>query len=104
MPRSRTRPSTGSRRESRTKSRESTASCTTSPTSPPRQSSGNEPRPARKLFQRDPLRSSVLIYVVDNGGQWTHREWRGLPGLGGGEEKIPKDKPASQLPGGGGPV
>ncbi len=30
----------------------------------------------------------MRVYVVDNGGQWTHREWRVLRDLGGAETRI----------------
>src|SRR6059036_2020135 len=50
------RSSTASRSESRTRSGESTASCTTCRTNPPRRSSGNKPPPQGNLFLIGPLR------------------------------------------------
>jgi GMP synthase (glutamine-hydrolysing) len=35
----------------------------------------------------------VRIFVVDNGGQWTHREWRVLKYLGVESEIVPNDAP-----------
>jgi len=39
----------------------------------------------------------VRVYVVDNGGQWTHREWRVLRDLGVETKIVPNDTPRSQL-------
>ncbi len=39
----------------------------------------------------------MRVYVVDNGGQWTHREWRVLKYLGADTKIIPNDTPASEL-------
>jgi GMP synthase (glutamine-hydrolysing) len=39
----------------------------------------------------------MRVYVVDNGGQWTHREWRVLKYLGVDTKIVPNDTPASQL-------
>ncbi len=39
----------------------------------------------------------MRVYVVDNGGQWTHREWRVLKYLGADTQIVPNDTPASQL-------
>src|SRR2546429_3437179 len=50
------RSSTASRSESRTRSGESTAPCTTCRTNPPRRSSGNKPPPQGNLFLIGPLR------------------------------------------------
>jgi len=41
----------------------------------------------------------VRIFVVDNGGQWTHREWRVLKYLGADTKIVPNDTPAAQLEG-----
>ena len=41
----------------------------------------------------------MRVYVVDNGGQWTHREWRVLKYLGADTKIIPNDTPASELDG-----
>jgi GMP synthase (glutamine-hydrolysing) len=37
------------------------------------------------------------IDVVDNGGQWTHREWRVLKYLGADARIVPNDTPFDQL-------
>lgn len=39
----------------------------------------------------------VRIYVVDNGGQWTHREWRVLKYLGVDTKIVPNDTPSKAL-------
>ncbi|HKZ89177.1 MAG TPA: GMP synthase, partial [Thermoplasmata archaeon] len=39
----------------------------------------------------------MRVYVVDNGGQWTHREWRVLRDLGVETKIVPNDTPRSQL-------
>jgi GMP synthase (glutamine-hydrolysing) len=39
----------------------------------------------------------VKIYVVDNGGQWTHREWRVLRDLGVETKIIPNTTPLGKL-------
>ena len=39
----------------------------------------------------------VRIYVVDNGGQWTHREWRVLKYLGAESRIVPFDTPVEDL-------
>lgn len=39
----------------------------------------------------------VRVYVVDNGGQWTHREWRVLKYLGVETEIVPRDTPFEKL-------
>jgi|SRR3989304_391250 len=57
------------------------------------------PSPVRKLFQKEPLRSPVRVYVVDNGGQWTHREWRVLRYLGVETKIVPNDTRVSELDG-----
>ncbi len=40
---------------------------------------------------------TIRIYVVDNGGQWTHREWRVLKELGADTKQIPNDTPLEGL-------
>lgn len=40
---------------------------------------------------------SMRIYVVDNGGQWTHREWRVLKYLQVETKIIPNDTPFDDL-------
>lgn len=39
----------------------------------------------------------MKIYVVDNGGQWTHREWRVLKGLGVESKIVPNDVNSEEL-------
>ncbi len=39
----------------------------------------------------------MRVYVVDNGGQWTHREWRVLKYLGVDTKIVPNDTPAREL-------
>jgi GMP synthase (glutamine-hydrolysing) len=39
----------------------------------------------------------VRILVVDNGGQWTHREWRVLRDLGAETEIVPRSSPWEKL-------
>lgn len=39
----------------------------------------------------------LVIDVVDNGGQWTHREWRMLRYLGVDTQMIPNDTPLEDL-------
>ncbi|MGQ0798342.1 MAG: GMP synthase subunit A [Methanobacteriota archaeon] len=39
----------------------------------------------------------MRVHVIDNGGQWTHREWRVLRDLGAETKIVPNDTPASQL-------
>ena len=46
-----------------------------------------------KLFQK----KMVKILVVDNGGQWTHREWRVLKYCGADSEIIQNDTPVEDL-------
>lgn len=41
----------------------------------------------------------MKIYVVDNGGQWTHREWRVLRELGVETEIVPNDIESRKLDG-----
>lgn len=40
---------------------------------------------------------SLRIYVVDNGGQWTHREWRVLTYLGVDSKIVPNATPFDEL-------
>jgi len=40
----------------------------------------------------------MKVYVVDNGGQWTHREWRVLTYLGAETKIVPNDTPVAELP------
>ena len=47
----------------------------------------------RRSSRRVPLR----VYVVDNGGQWTHREWRVLKYLGTDARVVPNTTPWEQL-------
>jgi GMP synthase (glutamine-hydrolysing) len=39
----------------------------------------------------------VRVYVVDNGGQWTHREWRVLKYLGADTKIVPNTTPFEEL-------
>jgi GMP synthase (glutamine-hydrolysing) len=39
----------------------------------------------------------VRIFVIDNGGQWTHREWRVLRDLGVEAEIVSRDTPYEEL-------
>lgn len=39
----------------------------------------------------------MRVYVVDNGGQWTHREWRVLKYLGIETKIIPNNTPPKDL-------
>src|SRR5437667_12465550 len=41
----------------------------------------------------------MRVYVVDNGGQWTHREWRVLKYIGVDTKIVPNDSPMSDLQG-----
>jgi len=39
----------------------------------------------------------MKVYVVDNGGQWTHREWRTLRYLGAEAEIVPNTIPFEEI-------
>jgi len=39
----------------------------------------------------------VRVYVVDNGGQWTHREWRVLRDLGAETKIVPNTTPYAEI-------
>ena len=39
----------------------------------------------------------MKIYVIDNGGQWTHREWRTLRYLGVDAQIVPNTTPVNDL-------
>ena len=39
----------------------------------------------------------MRIYIVDNGGQWTHREWRVVRNLGAESTIIPNDTPSYRI-------
>ena len=39
----------------------------------------------------------LVIDVIDNGGQWTHREWRMLRYLGVDTKILPNDTPLNDL-------
>lgn len=39
----------------------------------------------------------MKVYVVDNGGQWTHREWRTLRYLGVNAEIVPNTFPFDEM-------
>src|SRR5713226_9959000 len=82
------------------RSRESTASCTTCRTSPRQRSSGNRRvRRGEIFFSLGRYGSTMRVYVVDNGGQWTHREWRVLKYLGAETKIIANDTRVSELDG-----
>src|SRR2546421_6032988 len=84
--------------ESRTRSPASTASYTMCRTSLPRRSSGSDvSRPAETFLSSRRYRMPMRVYVVDNGGQWTHREWRVLKYLGVDTKIVPNDSPVSDL-------
>ena len=40
---------------------------------------------------------SMKVYVIDNGGQWTHREWRVLKYLNVDAKIVPNNTPAEDL-------
>jgi len=40
---------------------------------------------------------ALRVYVVDNGGQWTHREWRVLKYLGADTKIVPNATPFDEL-------
>jgi GMP synthase (glutamine-hydrolysing) len=43
------------------------------------------------------MSDAVKVYVVDNGGQWTHRIWRVLRELGCDSKIIPNTTPLSEI-------
>jgi GMP synthase (glutamine-hydrolysing) len=43
------------------------------------------------------MSDAVKVYVVDNGGQWTHRIWRVLRELGCESKIIPNTTPVSEI-------
>jgi len=51
------------------------------------------------LFPAALLGYDMRVYVVDNGGQWTHREWRVLKYLGADTKIVPNDTRVSDLDG-----
>src|SRR3972149_3267133 len=51
----------------------------------------------RNPFCEGPSIPPVKVYVVDNGGQWTHREWRVLKYLGVETKIVPNDTPYDAL-------
>ncbi len=51
-------------------------------------------RPRPSLVRR---RSAVIVPVIDNGGQWTHREWRVLRDLGAESRIVPNATPLEEL-------
>lgn len=50
-----------------------------------------------RVFSPRWLAGIVKIWVVDNGGQWTHREWRVLRYLKQETEMVENDTPLSKL-------
>src|SRR3989475_2854254 len=68
-----------------------------SQTSPPRRSKGREASGRAETFLPSGRYGSPMrVYVVDNGGQWTHREWRVLKYLGVETKIGAKDTRASE--------
>lgn len=51
----------------------------------------------RTLFPSARCRHHVKIWVVDNGSQWTHREWRVLRYLKQDTQIVPNNKPLAEL-------
>ena len=49
--------------------------------------------------RREPVKPliQIRIDVVDNGGQWTHREWRVLKYIGADTRIIPNTTPLDQI-------
>ena len=41
--------------------------------------------------------NNARVYVVDNGGQWTHREWRVLREIGCDVKIVPNTTPAGEI-------
>ena len=41
--------------------------------------------------------ANITIDVIDNGGQWTHREWRMLRYLGVSTQILPNSTPIDKL-------
>src|SRR2546430_10793902 len=65
-------------------------------TSLPQRSNGSEAsRRAETFLPSRRYRIPMRVYVVDNGGQWTHREWRVLKNLGVDTKNSPHDPPGS---------
>ena len=58
----------------------------------------NPPVQGRKGFFGPALTPHAMkVYVVDNGGQWTHREWRVLKYLGVDTAIVPNDTPPEKF-------
>lgn len=55
--------------------------------------------PLAKFIRGSPPWPGVAqrVYVVDNGGQWTHREWRVLKYLGAETKIVPNTTPFDEL-------
>src|SRR2546429_5984941 len=53
--------------------------------------------PADSFLHSRRYRIPMRVYVVDNGGQWTHREWRVLKYLGVDTKIVPNHSPVSDL-------
>src|SRR3989475_8980956 len=65
-----------------------------------RRSNGSEAsRRAEPFLPSRRYRIPMRVYVVDNGGQWTHREWRVLKYLGADTKIVPNDTRVSDLDG-----
>jgi len=50
-----------------------------------------------KKFYFSKIIFNMKIYVVDNGGQWTHRQWRVLRDLGAETMIIPNNTPPEKI-------
>src|SRR2546427_1277573 len=63
-----------------------------------RRSNGSEAsRRAETFLPSRRYRIPMRVYVVDNGGQWTHREWRGVQYPWVEIKNVPEDAPVSGL-------
>ncbi len=49
------------------------------------------------LNKLPPFTDTMRVYVIDNGGQWTHREWRVLKYLGVETKMVPNTTPFDEL-------
>ncbi len=53
--------------------------------------------PPERLMPPAPGAPGMRVYVVDNGGQWTHREWRVLRDLDVETKIVPNTTPLEEL-------
>jgi len=51
----------------------------------------------QKLLINPSIPLYMKIYVIDNGGQWTHREWRVLRDLGADTKIVPNTTPFEEI-------